>query len=345
MEDHAGTRWASRGGPALTRTTSTACAMLVAIGLAATAVASPPAAQAATVPSSVVCSTFNATTSTATLRLGTRNPGNSIETVPIGANNFFYPDLDDRGQPAQFIPGLQSWDFTVAASGQQLFWGLNGTYLDLELFLDPETLPFGRPCPERGPQITSVVPAALRAGVADQRLTIFGQGLAGSTATVSGAGVTADAIADTSDQRLDVIVDVDPGASTDPRDLLVTDPQDRQTGCRHCVALDAPAPEQGPVGPAGPEGAEGHAGPAGSDASPAVIRSTGVPVRFRNGKASATAACPTGRSVVSGGYVVAGARGLSVVANRPPDASSWQVTVRAELAPANARLRVYATCL
>jgi hypothetical protein len=345
MEDHAGSRWVSRGGPALTRTTSIACAMLVAIGLATTAVASPSTAHAATVPSSVVCSTYDASTSTATLRLQSRNPGNSIETVPIGTSNFFYPDLDDRGQPAQFIPGLQSWDFTVGASGQQLYWGLNGEYLNLTPFLDPVTLPFGRPCPERGPQITAVDPPALRAGVADQRVTIFGQGLAGSTATVSGAGVTADAIADTSDQRLDVIVDVDPGASTDPRDLLITDPQNRQTGCRHCVALDAPAAEQGPAGPAGPEGPRGPVGPTGSDASPTVIRATGVPARFRSGKASATAACPAGRSVVSGGYDVAGARGLSVVSNRPPDASSWQVIVRAGLATANARLRVYATCL
>lgn len=332
----------------MTRTIRSACAVLVAIGLTATAAAWAPAAHAATTPNAVVCSTFDASTSTATLRLGTRNPGNSIETVPIGANNFFYPDLDDRGQPAQFIPGLQSWDLTVAASGQDLFWGLNGQYLVLAPFLDPETLPFERPCPDRGPQITSVVPSSLRAGVADQRLTVFGQGLAGSAATVSGDGVSADAVADTSDQRLDVIVDVDAGASTDPRDLLVTDPQDRQTGCRHCVALDAPALDPGPAGPAGPvgpSGPEGAAGPAGGDASPAVVRATSAPVAFRNGKASATAVCPDGRSVVSGGHDVSRAAGLSVVADRPSDANSWQVTVRAESAPANARLRAHATCL
>ena len=199
----------------------------MAIGLVATAFAWPVPAHAATVPSGVVCSTFDASTSTATLRIGTRNPDNDLETVPIGENNFFYPDLDDRGQPTQFSPGQQGWDFTVNAAGQQLFWGLNGVYVDLEPFLDPETLPYGRPCPERGPQITSVVPAALRAGVADQRVTVFGQGLAGSTATVSGAGVSADALADTSDQRLDVIVDVEPGASLDPRCLLYTSPSPR----------------------------------------------------------------------------------------------------------------------
>jgi hypothetical protein len=358
---------------------------LIPIGLVlATTVASAPAAVAHTVPSSVVCSTYDASTSTATLRLGTRNPDNSIETVAIGANNFFYPDLDDRGQPAQFIPGLQSWDLTVGANAQDLYWGLNGAYLVLKPFLDPETLPFERPCPERGPQITAVVPSVLRAGVADQRVTIFGQGLAGSTATVKGAGVSGHAIADTSDQRLDVVVDVDAGAPTGPRDLLVTDPQHRQTGCRHCVELDAPALEQGSGGPAGPEGhagpagpeghvgsigptgpagPEGHAGPAGpeghvgsigptgpagpagSDAPSTVIHATSAPVRFRSGKASATAVCPAGRSVISGGHDVARATGLSVVTNRPPDVHSWQVTVRAELAPANARLRVYATCL
>jgi hypothetical protein len=293
----------------------------------------------------VVCSTYDAATSTATLRLETRNPGNSIETVPIGANNFFYPDLDDRGQPAQFIPGLQNWDLTMGANDQQLQWGLNGVYLDLGPFLHPDTLPFGRPCPDRGPQITAVVPPALRAGVAGQQVTIFGQGLAGSSATVSGDGVNADAVADTSDQRLDVIVDVDAGASTDPRDLLVTDPQDRQTGCRHCVALDAPPLEQGPEGPIGPAGAPGPGGPAGADASSAVIRANSAPVRFRSGRASATAVCPAGRSVVSGGYDVARATGLSVVTNRPSEAGSWQVTVRAELASDHARLRAYATCL
>jgi hypothetical protein len=334
---------------------------LIPIGLVlATTVASAPAAVPHTVPSGVVCSTYDASTSTATLRLGTRNPDNSIETVGIGANNFFYPDLDDRGQPAQFIPGLQSWDLTVGANAQDLYWGLNGAYLVLKPFLNPETLPFERPCPERGPQITAVVPSVLRAGGADQRVTIFGQGLAGSTATVKGAGVSAHAIADTSDQRLDVIVDVDAGAPTGPRDLLVTDPQHRQTGCRHCVELDAPALEQGSGGPAGPEGQagpagpEGHvgsigptgpAGPAGSDAPSTVIRATSAPVRFRSGKASATAVCPAGHSVISGGHDVARATGLSVVTNRPPDVHSWQVTVRAELAPANARLRVYATCL
>lgn len=325
-------------------------AMLVLLPLAATALVSAPAAHAVppTVPSGVVCSTYDASTSTATLRLGTRNPGNSIETLPIGVDNYFYPDLDDRGQPAEFIPGLQSWDLTVVANNQDLWWFLHNdtqTELDLAPFLHPDTLPFGRPCPERGPQITSVVPPALRAGVADQRVTIFGQGLAGSTATVSGAGVSADAITDTSDQRLDVMVDVDAGASTSPRDLLVTDPQDRQTGCRHCVALDAPALEGGPEGPEGPAGSPGPVGSPGAEAPSSVVRATSDPVRFRRGKASATAVCPAGSSVVSGGYDVTRATGLSVVTNRPSDAASWQVTVRSESAASSGRLRVYATCL
>ena len=222
-------------------------------------------------------------------------------------------------------------------------------------FLDPEALRFGRPCPERGPQITAVVPSALRAGVDGQRVTIFGQGLSGSTATVRGDGVKVHAVPDTSSQRLDVIVDVDADASTDPRDLLVTDPQQRQTGCRHCVALDAPALEQGPAGPAG---LTGPTGPAGADAprgesapratsaaAPAVVHAASARVRLRSGMASATAVCPAGRSVVSGGHSVARATRLSVVTNRPSDARSWHVTVRAERAPVNARLQVYATCM
>jgi hypothetical protein len=345
----------------MTRTASSAKATLVAIGLVATTVIAAPAAHAATVPSGVVCSTYDVSTSQATLRLGTSNPSESIETVPIGGSNFFYPGLDDRGQPAQFIPGLQSWDLTTDANGQRLLWSINGTLVELGPFLDPEALRFGRPCPDRGPQITGVVPAALRAGVAGQRVTIFGQGLAGSTATVRGDGVTANAVPDASDQRLDVIVDVSPGASTGPRDLLVTDPQQRQTGCRHCVALDAPPLEQGPIGPTGPTGAAGAAGPAGLDgasgpagpagpagsagASPAVVRVTSALVTFRSRKASAMAVCPAGRSVVSGGHSVTGATGISVLTNRPPDAGRWQVTVRAVNAPATARLRVYATCV
>src|SRR5215213_8962556 len=145
----------------MTSTISSARVVLVAIGLAATAGALAPAAHAATVPNGVVCSTYDTSTSSAILRLGSRNPDNSIETVPIGGSNFFYPGLDDRGQPAQFLPGLQSWDFSVDANGQALTWGLNGVYLDLAPFLDPEALRFGRPCPERGPEITAVVPSAL----------------------------------------------------------------------------------------------------------------------------------------------------------------------------------------
>ena len=117
----------TRRGSAMTTTTTSACAMLVAIGVAAVAVARAPAAHAATVPSGVVCSTYDASTSSASLRLTTRNPGNSIETVAIGANNFFYPDLDDRGQPAQFLPGLQSWDLTRDANGHALYWGLTAS--------------------------------------------------------------------------------------------------------------------------------------------------------------------------------------------------------------------------
>jgi hypothetical protein len=341
-------------------------AALVVIGLVATAAASAPAAHAVDLaPSGVVCSTFDAGASTATLRLGTDNRERSIQTFGIGASNFFFPGLEDRGQPAEFLPGLQSWDLTVDANEEELYWGLNGQYLELEAqpYLDPETLPFQRPCPERGPQITSVVPSALRAGADDQRVTVYGQGLAGATATIDGAGVSTDPVADTSDQRLDLIVDVDAGASTNPRDLLVTDPQDLQTGCRHCVALDAPAVEQGPAGPegpAGPAGPEGPAGPSGPEgaagpegpagpgiatAPTAVDRATSAPVRFRRGKATATAVCPDGSSVVSGGHDVTRASGISIVSDRPADASGWQVTVRAESVHSNARLRVYATCL
>jgi hypothetical protein len=346
-------------------------AVLAAIGSAATLAAwtAPAGATPPVVPNGVVCGTYDASTSDATLRIGYLNTQRSFQTVPIGASNFMYPNLEDRGQPAQFIPGLGSWDLTTPADGQDLFWGLatppgnqNDTvYINLAPYLTPDAVRFGRPCPERGPQITSVVPSALRAGVNGQRVTVYGQGLAGATATISGTGLTASTVSDTSDQRLDVMVDV-PSGATGARDLLVTDPQQRQTGCRHCVALDAPALPTGPQGPAGPtgpagpagtpgaDGAAGSPGPAGRDgaagaANPAVVRAQSTPVAFVRRTASATATCPAGRSVVSGGHSVNGASRLSVLTSRPVDARRWQVTVRAESSSSRARLRAYATCV
>jgi Collagen triple helix repeat (20 copies)/Quinohemoprotein amine dehydrogenase, alpha subunit domain III len=363
-------------------------AVLAAIGSAATLAAwtAPAGATPPVVPNGVVCGTYDASTSNATLRIGYLNTQRSFQTVGIGQSNFMFPNPEDRGQPSQFIPGLGSWDLTNPADGQDLFWGLatpaqpnDAVFINLAPYLTPDAVRFGRPCPERGPQITSVVPSALRAGVNGQRVTVYGQGLAGASATISGTGLTASTVGDTSDQRLDVTVDV-PSGATGARDLLVTDPQQRQTGCRHCVALDAPAlptgpqgpvgadgpvgprGEAGPVGPAGAagpigpagsagaDGAAGSPGPAGRDgaagaANPGVVRAQSTPVAFVRRKASATAACPAGRSVVSGGHSVNGASGLSVLTSRPVDARRWQVTVRADSASSRARLRAYATCV
>ncbi len=275
------------------------------------------------------------------------------ENIPVGDFNYVEPDPYDRGQPAQFTPGLRPASFEVTSpAAQPLAWVIEGVYALRGVGVD--SLRFDTPCPDRGAQVTSVVPTALRAGAADQRLTIFGQRLRDVAVAATGGGVTVDPVQDSA-QRLDLKVTVAPGADTSARDLLFTDPAGVQVGCQSCLALDAPSPDPGPQGPAGPAGAaglSGLAGPPGRDgargANP-VVRATGAAKRFsrRNRTASATATCPAGTSVVSGGHEVTrgGKLGtLSVVADRPTDARRWKVTVRAARASSVARLRAYATC-
>jgi hypothetical protein len=308
----------------MSRKSSSAAKILMAMGLVTAAAASAPAAQASHVtPSGIECATYDSDANAVKERLVTVNTYNSIETIPIGANNFFYPDLDDRGQPAQFLPGRQSWDIKVPVSSDTLYWGLAGNYL--EIHPTAENARFGRPCADSGPQITSVQPTALERGRHAQRLTIFGQGLSGSDVSIAGDGVHATAVEDSSDQRLDVDVDVDSDAELSARDLLVTDRAHLQTGCRHCVALEDPEP-----------------------AAPEVTEARSDRVAFHPGVATAIAVCPSGLSAAGGGHVLTGlaaAAVVTVVESRPLGPDRWRVTVRSTAPGSNARFLVFAMCV
>src|SRR4051794_41175443 len=183
---------------------------LIALGLVAVATAAAPTAQAGVFPREVECASYDSDTNGVGERLLTVNTAPSVETHAIGGDNFFSPGPGDRGQPAQFVPGRQSWDVNFPVSPDKLTWSISGN--NLEFHATADNARFGRPCADRGPQITSVQPTALKRGRHAQRLTIFGQGLSGSDVSIAGDGVHATAISDSSDQRLDVDVDVDAGA-------------------------------------------------------------------------------------------------------------------------------------
>ena len=298
---------------------------LMAIGLIAMAAATAPAAHAGVFPKEVECASYNPSAGTVTSRLIAVNTEHGIQSFGIGPSNFFFPDVEDRGQPAQFLPGRQGWDLELPVSSDEIFWGLGQGPNYLVFTPDADSARFGRPCADRGPQITSVQPTALHRGRQNQRLTIYGQGLSGSDVTISGDGVHATAISDTSDQRLDVTVDVDADADLSARDLLVTDPGHIQTGCRHCVALDDPEPAP----------------------QPKVTEARSDRVAFHSGVASALAVCPTGQSVTGGGHVLtslSATANVTVVESRPLGADRWRVTVRSTNAGSNARFLVFAMC-
>ena len=350
-------------------TMGVAAAAMAVVGLAANTPA-PASAAAFITPTGLVCTTYNADTGTGVARLGYDNASVISQDAPGGDSNFFSPGQIDIGQPEQFIPGIGAWDYHFTAgqpgSGDNpLTWTLDGHPATIDLGV--ANLPFERPCPDRGPSITAVAPAAVKPGPGPQRLTLFGQGLKGATVSVSGGGVTVAAPSDSTEQRVDVMVTVDGGAATGARDLLVSTSDGTEVGCRGCLDLDPNAPgSQGPAGPAGLKGDPGPAGPAGpaglvgpkGDPGPqgppgksavtSVIQVTGSPVPLAgDGVATAVASCPAGSSVISGGYGVDG-RGnaplISVIASRAFDARGWTVTVRV-LPSAHHTLVVSATCL
>jgi hypothetical protein len=76
---------------------------------------------------------------------------------------------------------------------------------------------------------------------------------------------------------------------------------------------------------------------------------TGTPASFgRDRSATATAKCPAGTSVISGGHRLdhtAGVDAVSVLTDQSSGDRTWTVTVQAVPARSGRRLTVSATCL
>jgi hypothetical protein len=264
-------------------------------------------------------------------------------------------------------------------------WVLDGKPFTLDM--DPAKLPFNRPCADIGPTITAVLPGAVHPGGGGQALTIYGQGLAGSTVSVGGAGVTVGAPTYSSGQVVTAAITLAADAPTGQRDVLVTDPAGNQVGCKGCLLVDPQAGagagqgpagakgdtgpagakgdtgpagakgdtgpagakgDIGPAGPVGPRGPAGPAGPAGKDAASTLTHVMGTPVAFgRDGSATATATCPDGTSVISGGHDITGGGldRLMILTDKAATDKQWQVTARAEGAKSSRRLVAQANCI
>jgi hypothetical protein len=309
----------------------------------------------------LICTTFDAATNASTVQLAADNHSETNESVPVGNFNYFDPGPLDQGQPGMFAPGWSSWSATVPAvaddAAHELAWVLNGSY-DSILDTRASVQPFARPCVDHGPAITSVSPTGLVAGGGAQTLTVWGRGMAGATVVVSGTGVHVATPAADVDQRIDVPVTVDADASETSRDLLVKTPDGIEVGCRACVQIaDAPKMvatgakgDPGPQGPQGPQGDRGLQGPAGaSGATPSVVRATSGSIAFgRDRSATATARCPAGTTVISGGHNVepsSSVQALSVLIDEASGDRSWTVRVRAAPSRGARRLTVSANCL
>jgi len=55
---------------------------------------------------------------------GYDNPNSGNAQVPVGGNNYFSPDPQDRGQPTTFQPGRQRFVFSVSFTNGTLTWNL-----------------------------------------------------------------------------------------------------------------------------------------------------------------------------------------------------------------------------
>ncbi|HMJ37868.1 MAG TPA: hypothetical protein VK501_28425 [Baekduia sp.] len=344
----------------------------VAAVLAATVVVTVQPARASTFdvkPGGLICTTFDAGTSQSTVQLAANNRSRTNESIPAGDFNYFDPGALDRGQPGMFAPGWSSWSTTFPAvadnAAHEMAWVLTGDadILDTRASVQP----FARPCADHGPAITSVSPTGLVLGGGAQALTIWGRGMAGATVLISGAGVHVATPTAAVDQRIDVPVTVDADAPKTPRDLLVKTPDDLEVGCRACLQItDAPGVaatgaqgpkgDNGDKGDAGAQGPRGEAGPQGPAGTPGVSGATPSVIRVKSGStafgrdrsATATARCPAGTSVISGGHDVdpsSSGEALSVVTDEASGDRSWTVTVRAVPARSTRRLTVSATCL
>jgi hypothetical protein len=261
------------------------------------------------------------------------------------------------------MPGNGTFDTSLDAAMLPMAWTINGVGSTTGP-LTGSDVAFDRPCPERGPSITAVSPAALAPGGGPQRVTVFGQGLKDATVSVSGSSVDVIAPSSATEQRIDATVTPAPGAATGPRDVIVTAPNGYEVGCRGCLLLDPNASTVGPEGPAGPKGdtgvqgstgPEGPAGPmgpqgpAGGDAAKSVTHASGRAVRLgRDGNAAASATCPAGYSAISGGYDITGpghTRDVDVIATHADGNSGWKVSVRTDGSGSSRRLVVSVSCL
>jgi hypothetical protein len=323
---------------------------------AAAALGAPTSASAVTYGTGVVCTTYHARASTATIRFGYDNLFDTIESIAPGDDNYFTPPPPDSGQPNQFIPGNGSFDLTRAAGSPPLSWVLDGVAGEPADF-GVADLPFERPCPERGPSISGLTPPDVAIGAGVRSLAIFGQGLAGGTVTVSGEGVAVTTAGAGTEQRLDASLTVAPDAETGPRDVLVTAPNGDEVGCRGCLMVEAepalvvgpagPAGERGPAGPAGERGPAAEGGSAGAGLQ--VFHATGPPARLgADGSATAVARCPGGSTAIAGGYSLrgkGGLRSLAVLADQPRGDHAWAVTVSARGAEPSRRLVATVSCM
>jgi hypothetical protein len=244
-------------------------------------------------------------------------------------------------------------------AAHEMAWVLTGDAAILDTRASVQ--PFARPCADHGPAITSVSPTGLVLGGGAQALTIWGRGMAGATVLISGAGVHVGTPAAAIDQRIDVPVTVDADAPKTPRDVLVKTPDNLEVGCRACLQItDAPSTAatgaQGPKGDAGPQGPMGEAGPQGpagepgvNGATPSVIHVASGSTAFgRDRSATATATCPAGTSVISGGHKVdpsSSFQALSVLTDEASGDRAWTVKVRVLPSRSARRLTVSANCL
>jgi hypothetical protein len=103
----------------------------------------------------------------------------------------------------------------------------------------------------------------------------------------------------------------------------------------------------GPAGPAGPTGPAGEAGPAGA-AGPAgisgyeVVQYSENDVLPVNGLATRQANCSTGKTVISGGYVVPSELDTAPMSRPTEDHTGWVVTFHSN--GGSGAVSVYAIC-
>jgi hypothetical protein len=103
-----------------------------------------------------------------------------------------------------------------------------------------------------------------------------------------------------------------------------------------------PVGSRGATGAAGPRGATGATGPAGVRNVHEVVSAV-VVSNAADGTFTATATCPEGETLLSGGYATAGATAdeASVLTNRPAG-RAWNATLGTALA--GVELRAFAVC-